>query len=145
MNRLILALALTPALLTTGALAQSVSDDVSKQLWCGTAFVAAFSTPPEDVTPEQLAEAKIYIDSGNGLIDKATQAHLDAGFTEEQVTTLKTALVTKVTDQISNNPDQADYKFEDCAALIQAATPAPAPAPEASSAPADASSSSSAM
>jgi hypothetical protein len=137
MNRLILALALTPALLTTGALAQSVSDDVSKQLWCGTAFVVAFSNPPEGVTPDQLAEAKVYIDQGNGLIDKATQAHLDAGFTEEQVTTLKADLVTKVTDQITNSPDKADYKFEDCVALIT-----PPAAPEAPSAPGDASSSS---
>jgi hypothetical protein len=134
MNRLILALALTPALLTSGAFAQSVSDDVSKQLWCGTAFVVAFSNPPEGVTPEQLAEAKTYIDSGNGLIDKATQAHLDAGFTEEQVTTLKTDLVTKVTDQITNSPDKADYKFEDCVALIQPAAPAPAPDASSSSA-----------
>jgi hypothetical protein len=142
MKRLILALAITSALLTTGAFAQSVSDDVSKQLWCGTAFVVAFSTPPEGVTEDQLAEAKVYIDQGNGLIDKATQAHLDAGFTEEQVTTLKAALVTKVTEQISTSPDKADYKFEDCVALITPPAPAAAPAPDASSAPADASSSS---
>lgn len=142
MNRLILALALTPALLTTSAFAQSVSDDVSKQLWCGTAFVVAFSNPPEGVTEDQLAEAKVYIDQGNGLIDKATQAHLDAGFTEEQVTTIKADLVTKVTDQITNSPDKADFKFEDCVVLITPPEPAAAPAPDASAPPADASSSS---
>ena len=38
MNRLIFALALTPALFVTGAFAQTVRDDVTKQLWCGTAL-----------------------------------------------------------------------------------------------------------
>ena len=138
MNRLFFALALTPALLTTGAFAQTVSDDVSKTLWCGTAFVVAFSAPPAGTPDDQLAQAKTYVDSGNTLIDQATQAHLDAGFTEEQVTTIKADLVTKVTDQVTNSPDKADYKFEDCVALL----PPPAAPSDASSAPADASSSS---
>ena len=64
MNRLILALALTPALLSTAALAQTVPDDVSKQMWCGSAFVAAFSNPPPGVPSDQLALAQIYIDQG---------------------------------------------------------------------------------
>lgn len=120
MNRLIYALALTPALLTTGAFAQTVSDDVNKALWCGTAFVIVFSNPPEGTPEDQLAEAKVFLDGGNMLIDQATQAHLDAGFTEEQVNTIKSDLVTKVTDQITNSPESAEYKYEDCLALVQA-------------------------
>lgn len=133
MNRLILALALTPALFVTGAFAQTVSDDVTKQLWCGTALVAAFTNPPEGVTPEQLAEAQVYIDGGNGLLDQATKAHLDAGFTEEQLTTIKTDLVTAVTAQVSGDGTAAQFSFEECVALL----PAPADA-----APADTSASS---
>ena len=79
MNRLILALALAPALFTTGAFAQTVSDDVSKQLWCGEALVVAFSNPPPGVPSEQLTQAQGFIDGGNKLIDDAGQKYLDAG------------------------------------------------------------------
>ncbi|MBI4923915.1 MAG: hypothetical protein HY834_19450 [Devosia nanyangense] len=132
MNRLILALALVPALVTTGAMAQTVSDDVTKALWCGTALTIAFSNAPPDATPEQLAEAKIYIDGGNVLIDQSGQAHLDAGFTAEQLTTIKADLVTEITPIVTGegDPSTAKFTFEDCVALL------PAPA-----APADTSSS----
>ncbi|MEO6014600.1 MAG: hypothetical protein ABIQ30_13570 [Devosia sp.] len=132
MNRLILALALTPALFVTGAMAQTVSEDVSKQLWCGTAMTVAFSNPPPDVTSEQMAEAQTYIDGGTALTDAAVKAHLDAGFTQEQIDKLKADLVTEVTTAISGDGANAKYTFEECAALL----------PGASSAPADASSSS---
>ena len=70
MNRLILALALTPALFTTGAFAQTVSDDVAKTLWCGEALVVAFSSRPyRGVPSEQLAQAQGFIDGANKLID----------------------------------------------------------------------------
>lgn len=136
MNKLILALALTPVLFTTGAFAQTVSEDVTKQLWCGTALVVAFSSPPPDVTSEQMAQAQTYIDGGNKLVDDATQKHLDAGFTEEQITTLKSGLVAEITPIVSGtgDPSKAKYTFDDCVALL------PAPAAT-SSAPADASSS----
>lgn len=126
MNRLIFALALTPALFVTGAFAQTVSDDVNKQLWCGTALVSAFSNPPEGVTPEQLAEAQIYIDGGNVLVDQATKAHLDAGFTDEQVTTIKADLVKAVNEQVSGDGSSAQYTFEECVALLPNPPAAPA-------------------
>src|SRR5690242_14926839 len=78
MNRLILALAFTPALFSTAALAQTVPDDVAKELWCGSAFVAAFSNPPPGVPSEQLALAQNYIDQGNKMIDDAGQKYLNA-------------------------------------------------------------------
>jgi hypothetical protein len=140
MNKLILALALAPALLTTAVQAQTVAEDVSKQLWCGTALVVAFSNPPADVTKEQLAEAQVYIDGGNKLVDDAGQKHLDAGFTEEQLTTLKSGLVAEITPIVSGtgDPSKAKYTFDDCVSLLPA--PAGAPAPADTSAPASSSS-----
>ena len=135
MNRLIFALALTPALFATGAFAQTVSPDVTKQLWCGTALVTAFATPPEGLTAEQIAEAKGFYDGGVKLLEDATQAHLDAGFTQEAVDKLKVDLVAEVTPVVSGEVQDAAYSFEDCVALLPAADGA-------SSAPADASSSS---
>ena len=144
MNRLILALALTPALISTGAFAQTVPDDVSKQLWCGSAFVAAFSNPPPGVPADQLELAKVYIDQGNGMIDAAGQKYLDAGFTEEQLTKVKADLVTEVTAAVSGSGGTAKYTFEDCKTLMpnppseaptatDPSSAAPAPAPDASS------------
>ena len=56
-------------------------------------MVIAFSNAPSDATSDQLAQAQVYIDGGNAVIADATQKHLDAGFTEEQVTKVKTDLV----------------------------------------------------
>lgn len=121
MNRLILALALTPALFTTGAFAQTVSDDVAKTLWCGEALVVAFSNPPPGVPSEQLAQAQGFIDGGNKLIDTASQKYLDAGFTEEALTKVKADLVTEVTAVVSGNGANAKYTFDDCNTLLTGA------------------------
>ena len=156
MNRLILALALTPALFSTAALAQTVPDDVAKELWCGTAFVTAFANPPPGVPSEQLALAQTYIDQGNKMIDDAGQKYLNAGFTEEQLTKTKADLVTEVTAAVSGNGSSAKYSFDDCRAVMPNPPPdvpnaggssvpadatSSAPADTTSSAPADASSS----
>jgi hypothetical protein len=144
MNRLILALALTPALFVTGVQAQTVSDDVTKALWCGEALVIAFSSPPPDITADQKAQAQAYIDGGNALIDKATQGYLNAGNTEEQVTKAKSDMVAEITPIVTQGTDasKARYSFGDCVALL----PGQAPAPAAPAAPAaDASSSSAAQ
>jgi len=117
MNRLI-AFALASALLTSAAAAQTVSDDVSKQLWCGTAMQVAFANPPEGLSEEQLAEAAGYIAAGTVMIDTATQAHLDAGFTQDAVDKLKADLVTEVTPAVTGQADNAKYTFEECVALI---------------------------
>src|SRR3569833_2778651 len=137
MNKLILALAITPALFTTGAFAQTVSDDVAKQLWCGEALVVAFSNPPSGVPSEQLTQAPGFIDSGNKLIDEASQKYLDAGFTEEALNKFKTDLVTEVTAVVTGNGANAKYTFDECNALL---TGAPAPASSSEAAPASSSS-----
>ncbi len=136
MNRLILALALTPALFATSVQAQTVSDDVTKALWCGTALVIAFSSPPPDITADQKAQAQTYIDGGNALVDKATQGYLNAGNTEEQVTKAKSDMVAEITPIIAQGGDasKARYSFADCVALLPGQAPAPAaPAADASS------------
>jgi hypothetical protein len=133
MKRLIAAAVLTSALFTTGALAQTVSDDVTKQLWCGTAMVVAFSNPPEGLTEEQLAEAQGFIDAGTALIEIAIQGHLDAGFTQEAADKIKTDLVPVVTEQVMGDSAAAPFTFEECLAIL--------PGQETDAAPADSSSS----
>jgi hypothetical protein len=128
MNRLLIALALTPALFVTGAFAQTVTDDVTKQLWCGSAMVVAFSNPPVGVTEAQLAEAQGYVEGGTALIEQAAQAHLDAGYTQEALDKLKADLVLEVTAVINQTSGgDAKYTFEECLAILPATdTPAPA-------------------
>ena len=143
MNRLILALAFTPALFSTAALAQTVPDDVAKELWCGSAFVAAFSNPPPGVPSEQLALAQNYIDQGNKMVDEAGQKYLNAGFTEEQVTKVKTDLTADLTKIVTGKDEsgktvseppaaQPPYSFNDCLTLLQARLPADAASSSAS-------------
>lgn len=118
MHRLIAAAAVLPALLATGAVAQSVTDEVSMQLWCGTAMVVAFSSPPPDVTEDQLAEAQAYVDAGAELIEIAMQAHLDAGFTQEAADKIKADIVPVVTEQVMGSGEDAQFTFEECLAIL---------------------------
>ena len=118
MKRLIAAAAVLPALFATGAFAQSVTDEVTMQLWCGTAMVVAFSNPPPGLTPEQLAEAQTYVDAGSALIETAVQAHLDAGFTQEAADKIKTDIVPVVTDQVMGGGAEAQFTFEECLAIL---------------------------
>ena len=116
MKRLIAAAALAPVLLASGAFAQTVSDEVSKQLWCGTAMVLFFSSLPPDLTEAEMAEAAGYVEGGKALLDIAIKGHLDAGFTQEQVDELAGALEPAVIEQIQS--DTAQYSFEDCLAIL---------------------------
>lgn len=114
MKSLFAALALTPLLIATGAHAQTVSDDVNKQLWCGTAFILFFSEmKPADVSDE---DAKGYVDGANALIEIAIRAHLDAGFTQEQIDAIRAELEPKVRVEITDGP--AQYAPEDCIAIM---------------------------
>ena len=118
MKRLIAAAAVLPALLATGALAQTVTDEVTKQLWCGTAMVVAFSDPPPGITDEQLAEAQGYVEAGTELIEIAIKAHLDAGFTQEAADKIKADIVPVVTEQVSGSGENAQFTFEQCLAIL---------------------------
>lgn len=118
MNRLIAAAAVLPALFATNAFAQTVSEEVSKQLWCGTAFVVFFSTPAPDLTPDQLAEVQAYVDAGNALIAIAVQGYVDAGFTQEAADKAKVDIVAVVTEQVSGDGSTAQYGSEECFAIL---------------------------
>jgi hypothetical protein len=114
MKSLFAALALTPLMLATGAQAQTVSDEVSTQLWCGTAFVIFFGEmKPADVSD---ADAQAYVDSANKLLEMAVKAHLDAGFTQEQIDTLRKDLDVKVREEITTGP--AQHSPEECIAIM---------------------------
>ena len=118
MKRLIAAAAILPVLLTTGTYAQSVTDEVNMQLWCGTAMVVAFSNPPPDVTEEQKKEAQGYVDAGTALIELAIQAHLAAGFTQEAADKIKADIVPVVTEQVMGDGSKAEHTFEECLAIL---------------------------
>ena len=118
MNRLIAAAAILPALFATGALAQTVTDEVTKQLWCGTAMMVAFSNPPPGLTDEQLAEAQAYVQAGTELLAIAVQGHLDAGFTQEAADKAKADMVPVVTEQVTGDGSNAQFTFEECLAIL---------------------------
>jgi hypothetical protein len=119
MKRLIAAAALTPMLFVSGVFAQTVSDDVAKQLWCGTAFSIAFGgEPPPDVSPEDAAQGKAMFDGGLALIAAAEKAHLDAGFTQEAIDTLTAALIAEVTPVVAGEAQNAKYTFEECVEIL---------------------------
>lgn len=116
MKRLIAALALTPLLATAG-LAQSVTEEVGQQLWCGTALVMFFTEGlPPDLTEAEKAEAQGYVEGGQALLEIAIQAHLDAGYTQEEVDKIAADLKPVVMQQIQSNT--AQYGFEDCLAIV---------------------------
>ena len=136
MKRLIAAAAMS-ALIATGAQAQTVSEEVTMQLWCGTAMVVAFSSPPPGLTEQQLAEAQGFVDAGTELIEIAIQGHLDAGFTQEAADKAKADIIPVVTEQVMvGDGSTAQYTFEACLEILPGLEP---------DGPGDASSSSSAM
>lgn len=118
MKRLIAAAAVLPALFATGAFAQTVTDEVTMQLWCGTAMVVAFSNPPPGITDEQLAEAQGYLDAGTALIEIAIKAHVDAGFTQEAADKIKADIVPVVTEEVMGSGENAQFTFEECLAIL---------------------------
>jgi hypothetical protein len=134
MKRLIAAAAILPALFATGAFAQTVTDEVNMQLWCGTAMVVAFANPPPGLTDEQLAEAQRYVDAGTTLIETAVQAHLDAGFTQEAADKIKADIVPVVTEQVMGDGSNAEHTFEECLAILPGADQGAAPGDTSSSA-----------
>jgi hypothetical protein len=118
MKRLIAAAALTSALIATGAQAQTVTDEVTMQLWCGTAMVIAFSNPPAEVTEAQLAEAQAFVEAGTALVEIAVKAHVDAGFTQEAADKAKADMVPVVTAQVLGGGEDAQFSFEECLAIL---------------------------
>jgi hypothetical protein len=119
MKRLIAAAAVTPMLLASGVFAQTVTDEVTMQLWCGTAFTIAFGgEPPEELSDEEVAQGRAFYEGGQQLIASAEQAHLDAGFTQEAIDQLKIDLVAEVTPVVTGEAQDPKFTFEDCIAIL---------------------------
>lgn len=137
MHRLAFALALVPALLASGARAQSVSDDVAKQLWCGEAFQTLYAAQKDQITPDIQPTYDAYVAAANALVDKGTQGYLDAGYTEEQVNKIKADLVAEVTPVVTGQA-QGKYSEGDCNQLLAPLLVLPVP-DESSAAPSESS------
>jgi hypothetical protein len=119
MHRLALAFALVPALLTTSVHAQTVSEDVAKQLWCAEAFTVLFSAQASMIASEEKPIFDAYVSAASQLLDAATQAYLNAGFTEEQVAKAKADLVTEVTPIVTSQNQTGKYTPEQCNPLLK--------------------------
>jgi hypothetical protein len=127
-------------LLAMPAFAQTAPEDAYRDLWCGLAFGSAASNLP--YTPEELAAARAagaqaneqqqqliqyqaqmdqFIEGGNALVERATEAYIAAGFTQESFATVRTELEPKVTEQVAGSSGSAEFSYEECLALLPAA------------------------
>ncbi|MDP1731926.1 MAG: hypothetical protein Q8L54_12285 [Devosia sp.] len=112
-------MALVPAvLLVTAAFAQEAPEAAKMDLWCGIAFNIVASDIPSDATEEQKAVVKQYTDGAAMLIERATAAHMGAGYDAAGFATHKAGREAYVTAQVNMTGDQADYSFEECSALL---------------------------
>jgi hypothetical protein len=131
MHRLALAFALVPALLTTSVHAQTVSEDVTKQLWCAEAFSVLFNAQASMISSDEKPTYDAYVAAAQQLLDAATQAYLNAGFTEEQVTKVKSDLVTEVTPVVTSQSQTGKYSPDQCNPLLQSYLKLPSSSEEA--------------
>jgi len=112
-------LALVPAVLfSTAALAQEVPEAAKKDLWCGIAFGIISADVPADASDEDKALAKQFADGSVMLIERATAAHMEAGYDEAGFATYKTEQQAHVLTNMGGPAEEQDYKYEDCAPLI---------------------------
>ena len=105
------------ALLSCGlALAQPVPEGPRAQAWCG----VALSMMADDVGPEANAEQKqladIFRDGGTALIEAATVAYGDSGWSPERTDELLASLRIEVAGSLAGDTRPA-LSFEDCATL----------------------------
>ena len=143
MHRHALALALLPALLATGARAQTVGDDVVKTLWCGEAFTALFATEQAQIDAQTKPIYDAFVAAAAKLVETGTQGYLDAGYTEEQVTKIKADLVVEVTPIVTSQGQAGKFSPDECNPVLHkvlvlpassSEPPASTSAPDASSA-----------
>ena len=119
MHRLAIAISLVPALLTTTVHAQTVGEDVTKQLWCAEAFTVLFNAQASMISSEEKPVFDAYVAAAQAMLDNATQAYLNAGFTEEQVSKVKTDLVAEVTPVVTSQNQTGKYTPDQCNPLLQ--------------------------
>lgn len=114
-KRVALALLFLPGI----ALAQEVPSAAAKDMWCGTAFLVMTGNPPPDATPQKLAEANVYAEGGQRLIDRAIPIYLESGYTDEALGAYRDKLEAGIGRSIGGvGGDDPRYSFQDCSALI---------------------------
>lgn len=112
-------LALVPAvLLTTSAFAQEAPEAAKKDLWCGIAFGILSADVPADAAEETKVMVQKFADGSVMLIERATAAHLEAGFDEASFATHKAEREAHVAANMAGPEPDYDYKYEDCTVLI---------------------------
>ena len=110
--------AIPALLLATVVAAQEAPENAQKDLWCGLAFTIVVADVPSDATEEQKVVIRQYADGAVMLIDRATAAYLEAGFTDESFAAHRAALEPEVTKQVSATDNSAQYSFEECSGLL---------------------------
>lgn len=116
MNRL---MALVPAvLLTTAAFAQEAPEAARMDLWCGIAFNILASGVNSAAPPETQALAKQFVEGAAMLLERATTAHLQAGYDQAGFVTYKAEREAHVAANMAGPEPDYDYKYEDCTVLI---------------------------
>ena len=120
MVRLAVALVLIVSSCAT-ALAQEVPQAAQMDMWCGTAFVLMTREAPADAGAEKLAEARVFAEGGQRLIDRAIPIYLESGYTDDALALLRDKLGASIDRAINgagNAMEDAAYSFQDCSALI---------------------------
>jgi hypothetical protein len=114
----LLPVALLALLAATGpALAQPVPEGAQADAWCGVALSLLAEEVASTASREQHQMAEIFAAGGTALIEKATIAYGDAGWSGERTETLLLDLRASVAKSLSGEGEPPEMTFEDCAAL----------------------------
>lgn len=112
-------LALVPAvLMTTSVFAQEAPEEAKKDLWCGIAFGIISADVPADAPEETKALAQQFANGSVMLIERATVAHMDAGYDAAGFAAHKAEREAHVAANMAGPEPDYDYKYEDCTVLI---------------------------
>ncbi|MGV3649936.1 MAG: hypothetical protein ACO1OK_00805 [Devosia sp.] len=99
-----------------GALAQPVPEGPRAQAWCGVALSMMAEEVADTANAEQKQLAEIFRDGGTALIEAATVAYGDSGWSPERTDELLASLRIEVEASLAGDARPA-LSFEDCAAL----------------------------
>lgn len=112
-------LVLLPALLLpTAVVAQEVPDTARKDLWCGIAFGIISAEAPADASDGDKVLLQQFAEGSTMLIERATSAHLAAGYDTAGFAAYKAEQEQVVADNMGGPEADYAFKYEDCAALI---------------------------
>ena len=106
---------------SAAVLAQEVPQAAQMDMWCGTAFILMTREAPSDAGAEKLAEARVYAEGGQRLVDRAIPIYLESGYTDDQLALFRSKLeagIDRAINGAGNAMEDAAYSFQDCSALI---------------------------